>query len=303
MAPQRAWLIDASIYIFRAWFSLPDQWHTRDGWPVNAVYGYSKFLLDFIDRARPGPHCAAAFDESLGSCFRNEIYPDYKRSRELPDDSLAFQLRACREISERMGLPCYGSGRYEADDYIATLARLYRQRNVPVTLVTRDKDLGQLLLAPEDHWLDFAAGSTLDAAGFQERFGVAPNQFADYLALVGDKVDDIPGVPGVGAKTAARLLQAFGSIRQLGGRLDELATLDIRGAKGLPQKLRDHWPQLEMAGQLTVLESEIPGLETPGLFRLSPQGVESVVDYLGELNIGGAMLRRWQQLERELRGR
>ena len=105
MATQRAWLIDASIYIFRAWFSLPDQWHTRDGWPVNAVYGYGKFLLDFLEQSRPGPHCAAAFDESLGSCFRNDIYPDYKRSRELPDDSLAFQLRACREISERMGLP------------------------------------------------------------------------------------------------------------------------------------------------------------------------------------------------------
>ncbi len=90
----RALLIDASIYIFRAWFSLPDRWHTQDGWPLNAVYGYCSFLLDLIEATASTGYGAAAFDESLGSCFRNDILPTYKSSRDLPDEALAFQLKA-----------------------------------------------------------------------------------------------------------------------------------------------------------------------------------------------------------------
>ena len=88
--PQRAWLLDASIYIFRAWFSMPDRWHSDDGMPLNAVYGYASFLCDFLSRIHPATHIAAAFDESLGTCFRNEIYADYKASRALPDEALAL---------------------------------------------------------------------------------------------------------------------------------------------------------------------------------------------------------------------
>ena len=129
----RAWLIDASIYIFRAWFSLPDRWHSPEGVPVHAVYGYTKFLLDLIDHIGMQASGAAAFDESLGSNFRNDIYPDYKCSRELPDEVLAFQLQGCRDVTEILGIPCFGGPRFEADDYLASNPAALRQSPSVVT--------------------------------------------------------------------------------------------------------------------------------------------------------------------------
>lgn len=300
MKSDKAWLIDASIYIFRAWHSLPDRWHTADGWPLNAVYGYTKFLLDFITRAEPVPHCAVAFDESLGTCYRNAIYPAYKQSRQLPDEALAFQLQACREVTERLGIPCFGGPHYEADDYLASLSRLFHERQIPVVVVTRDKDLGQLLQRDADRWWDFAADLSLDAYSFREKFGVRPEQFADYLALVGDPVDDVPGVPGVGARTAARLLQRYGDLAGVHRNLDRIAALDIRGAAGLQQRLQESWEQVELARRLTGLEGGIPGLELPTEFHLGANNAAAVLDYLQQLDIRGPLVRRWRELEQQL---
>jgi 5'-3' exonuclease len=300
MHTQRAWLIDASIYIFRAWFSLPDNWHTPQGQPVSAVYGYTKFLLDFMAETGQAAYCGAAFDESLGSNYRNDIYPAYKANRELPDEALAFQLRACREITQRLGIPCYGSARYEADDYLASLARLFQHRDIPVSVVTRDKDLGQIIHGPADHWWDFAGGVTLDAVAFEQKYGVRPGQFADYLALVGDPVDDIPGVPGVGAKTAARLLQAFDNLDALAKGLGRVGELDIRGAAGVQQRLQDNWAQVLLARQLTGLESNIPEVTELPVFRLSQANVAAALEYLQELGIGGPLPRRLQHMAQGL---
>jgi 5'-3' exonuclease len=294
-----AYLIDSSIYIFRAWFSLPDRWHSAAGMPLNAVYGYTRFLLEFLEAQRP-QHCVAAFDESLGSCFRNEIYPQYKASRELPDEALAFQLRACREVTERLGLPCYGGERYEADDYLATLAALYRREGIAVCVVTRDKDLGQLLSDSEDRWWDYAAGVMLDRDDFQDRFGVRPEQFGDYLALVGDPVDDIPGVPGVGARTAAALLQAFDNLGELRDDLGRVAGLRLRGAAGLVERLQTHWPQVEMSRELASLESRVPGLEAIPRFELSGSRLDDLASYLGQLGLEGPLTRRCESLARAL---
>ena len=296
----RAYLLDASIYIFRAWFAVPDRWHTEDGWPLNAVYGYSGFLLDFLLVPEQGGYCAAAFDESLGSCFRNDIYPAYKASRALPDEALAFQLDACRQITESLRIPCFSGVRYEADDYIATLARLLRAKECPVTLVTRDKDLGQLLVSDSDRWWDFAAGTKLDAAAFTERFGVQPGQFADYLALVGDPVDDIPGVPGVGPKSAARLLCHFGDLPTLGDGLDQVSGLALRGAAQIEQRLREHWPTVVLSRRLTGLEDRVPGIHRPAPFHLEPSALEETADLLQELGFGGALPQRYRRLADEV---
>ncbi len=301
MSVQRACLIDSSIYIFRAWFSIPDHWQSPDGWPVNAVYGYTGFLLDFLTSTSP-VHCAAAFDESLGTCYRNEILPSYKSSREPPDEALAFQLNACREVTERLGIPCYAGDYYEADDYLATLARLYRGRGIPVSILTRDKDLGQIIQSEGDCWWDYAGGTTLDHAGFTERFGVKPEQFADYLALVGDPIDDIPGVPGVGAKTAAKLLQATGDLDQLSRQFGEIGTFGIRGAARIEQNLRTHWPQVQLAKKLTVLEENIPGLEEVPEYSLNGGHVDDLADYLEELELSAPLRRRCQALKNSLPG-
>ena len=300
MSTTRAWLIDASIYIFRAWFSLPDRWRTPDGRPVHAVYGYAGFLLDFIEQTGRASYCGAAFDESLRSNFRNDFYPDYKRSRELPDDDLAFQLSTCRAITERLGIPCYGGPRYEADDYLASLARLFREREIAVTIVTRDKDLGQILRGPQDNWWDFARGELINAQAFGERFGVAPQQFPDYQALVGDPVDDIPGVPGVGAKTAARLLQSYGDLETLGKNLGSVAELPLRGARGIGERLREHWAQVLLARQLATLESRVPGVSDIPIFELRHTAVRGLADDLAGLGIAGPLLQRCRDLAREL---
>jgi 5'-3' exonuclease len=296
MKPHRAWLLDASIYIFRAWFSMPDRWHSADGMPLNAVYGYAGFLCDFIARTEFSPWLAAAFDESLGTCFRNELYPAYKASRELPDETLAFQLQACRTLTQLSGIPCYGGPRYEADDYLATLSRIARDQRVPITVVTRDKDLGQLLLDRDDRWLDFAADKTLDANAFEQRFGVRPEQFADYLGLVGDSVDDIPGVPGVGAKTAATLIASMGDLDEIHTNLDKLADLPIRGAKGLKPRLLDHWPQALMSRALAQLEWSVPGLDELQMFSFTADHTRQVTDYLISLGLDGPLVSRWQKL-------
>lgn len=295
MAAPRAFLIDASIYIFRSWFSLPDQWHTADGLPLNAVYGYARFLLEFLERQRPR-HCAAAFDQSLGTCFRNAIYPDYKSSRELPDEALAFQLQACRELTGLAGIPCYGSEHYEADDYLASLAALCHRSGLAVTVVTRDKDLGQILSHGEDHWWDHATGVSLNRDGFRARFGVQPEQFADYLALVGDPVDDIPGVPGVGPRTAAALLQAFGDLQQLHSGIERVGELSLRGAAGLRHRLEEHWETVELARALTGLETRIPGVTDIPVFEPTRLELEQLSAYLTALGLQGALTRRCESL-------
>lgn len=299
MSGSRAWLIDASIYIFRAYFSLPDRWHTTDGQSLNAVYGYASFLIDFLQRTSSPQYCAAAFDQSLGTCFRNDIYPQYKASRALPDEDLAFQLDTCRELTVLLGIPSLSGPRYEADDYIASLARLYREQGAAITVVTRDKDLGQLLSGSDDQWWDFAGNTLLDVDGFYQRFGVRPDQFADYLALVGDSIDDIPGVPGVGPKTAAALLGEHSTLAELKQSLHRIAQLPLRGAAKLGQKIGDHWDQVMIAKQLTALEAFIPGLDQAPIFVPDAKNAEAFTARLRELGLGGPLLQRGERMQFE----
>ncbi len=289
-----AYLVDASIYIFRAYFSLPERWHSPEGYPLNAVYGYTNFLVELLGQLPQPVAIAAAFDESLGTCFRNDIYPEYKASRELPDEALAFQLETCRRITELMGIPCYGGDTHEADDYIATLASQFRDGGLPVTVVTRDKDLGQLLLDAEDRLWDYAADSEMDRSGFREKFGVDPEQFPDYQGLVGDSIDDIPGVPSIGAKTGAVLIDNFGSLEALEPHRGNLDGLGLRGAARISAALDEHWEQALMSRQLARLDTDTPGVERPD--ALTVDALEELLDFLGELGLAGPLARRARQL-------
>ncbi len=296
----QALLVDASIYIFRAYFSLPERWHSPAGYPLNAVYGYTSFLVELLEQLPEDVVLVAAFDESLGTCFRNELYPGYKASRELPDEALAFQLQACREVTECLGIPCLGGDRFEADDYIATLSVRGREAGREVTVVTRDKDLGQLLLATGDRLWDFAAGSYLDAEGFRERFGVAPAQFTDYQGLVGDAIDDIPGVPSIGAKSGARLIDAFGDLETLEPNRHDLGGLGIRGAARVSRALEEHWEQALLSRELARLDSAIPGVELPAPFTAAAEAIDAAHSYLGEIGLTGAVLGRLSKLRERL---
>lgn len=252
-------LLDASIYIFRYYFSLPDNWFSRDqGYGTGAVYGYSTFLLRLLEQERPS-HIAACYDESLGQCFRNDIYPDYKVSRPHPDEALAFQLRACRRFGEILGIASFASERYEADDLIGSLGRVVvGASEQPMAILTRDKDLGQLIRRPQDYLWDHAADRRAYAPDLEAKVGVRPDQLVDYLALVGDSIDDIPGVPGVGSKTACALLKHFGDLEGIWAGLDDIAALPIRGAKTLAAKLAANRDQVSVSRQLALIEVEVP---------------------------------------------
>lgn len=253
---ERFYIIDASIYIFKYFFTMPDRWFASNGRPTETVYGYALWLYRFLRDQKP-QKIVACFDESLSSCFRNDIYPDYKKSRELPDDNLAFQLLACKKITELMGVSCYASNTHEADDLIGTFAHAAYRKNTPYAIISRDKDLSQLLYGGQGVLWDYPDAEPLSESMVKDKLGVLPSQVADFLAIVGDKIDDIPGVPGVGQKTAAALLEHFGSWSAIKEQLDILPALKIRGAKSLQQKLRDYSEQVDMSLQLTTIVTNV----------------------------------------------
>ena len=227
-----------------------------DGEPVNAVYGFCRFLTEFVERSQAS-HVAVAFDESLTQSFRNELYPQYKMNRELPAPALKNQFKLCQRVAEAAGLHCVSSERYEADDLIATLALAMRAQGFRNVIVSGDKDLSQLL-RDNDFWWDFAKNQQLDANKVFAKFGVYPEFIPDFLGLCGDAVDNIPGVPGIGAKTASQLLQRYSSIEELYQNLDMLRHLQIRGAKTLAAKLREHQSQAILSKQLATVASDAP---------------------------------------------
>ena len=267
MNPGPVYLVDASIYVYRAWFSVPDEFSTRDGEPTNAAYGFTGFLCSLLEQAESA-HIGIAFDESLRTTgYRNEIYPAYKANRDPAPEDLKRQFKWAREIAESLGLQCFSDPRFEADDLVGTLSEYWRARGHPLCVVTSDKDLAQLIRLG-DHWWDFARNRKLSHPMVAEKFGVQPEQMADFLALTGDAVDNIPGVPGVGAKTAAALLSHFEDIDAIKKGISEVPHLSIRGAKSLHRKLEDNWDAADLALRLTRIHTEVPSaLKRPNVVR------------------------------------
>lgn len=257
-APGRPiYLVDASIYIFRSWFSLPDTLVSSDGAPVNAVYGFLRFLTELFESARPA-NIMVAFDQSLTTSFRSEIYPAYKANRDPAPPELKCQLEACERLVKSLGISTLKHPRFEADDLIASVAVAARGSGYNVVVISGDKDLSQVLQGEGDLWWDYARDRKLDLQGVYDLFGVWPSQIKDFLALVGDSVDNIPGVPGIGPKTAARLLRVFKDVEQLYERLEEVPRLGLRGAARLARALDEHREGVMMARRLTALDCDAP---------------------------------------------
>ena len=272
-------LVDGSLYVFRAWHPMPDEFHDTDGHPVNAVHGFTRFLCELLERVKP-EHLAVAFDASLTSSFRNVIYPAYKANRELPPPDLERQFVLCREVTQALGIPVLIDHTFEADDLIGSALWTLRAHGMRSVIVSADKDFGQLLGEFDEQW-DYARNLRWGPAGVHERMGVHPHQVADYLALCGDAVDNIPGVPGVGAKTAAALLAHFGSLDALLDRVDEVQFLRIRGAASCAAKLREHAEAARLYRRLTriALDAPVP-TEADSLRRL--RGEVEAMDALCE---------------------
>ena len=283
-------LVYASIYIFRAYFSIPDNFYSKSGEVVNAVYGYTHFLLDLLE-CKP-TYISVAFDKSLNRCFRNEIYPAYKANRALPDGNLSFQLSKCEEITQLLGIHSLSFERYEADDIIGTL---HKKFSLPKIIVTRDKDLGQLI-GPEDVLWDFANDSYSSVGDIKDKLGVWPKQIPDYLALAGDAVDNIPGAPGIGTKTAIALLAKFGSITQLYASLDQIFDIDLRGAKKVHSILVNHRSEIMLYRKITNIFCDIPINITLNNLRFSPVSNEKVLAFCDEMILPAKLKKRVERL-------
>jgi 5'-3' exonuclease len=288
------YLIDASVFVFRAWFSIPDDMRDPQQSPVNALYGFARFLGDLLEDVRP-QHVAAAFDESLSTSFRNKLYPAYKANREPAPPELKQQFARCRAVAEALGVPVWADGRYEADDFIGTLAARARDDGHAVAILSRDKDLAQSL-QPGDVLWDYPSGRRTAYEEVPATYGVRAEQIADFLALTGDPVDNIRGVPGVGAKTAAALLGHFADLDSLYARLDEVPQLAMRGAGALPGRLREHREAAFLARQLTRLRHDAPVPEdTTAIARRAPdlEALDALYDAAG---FGEALRRQARRI-------
>lgn len=249
-------LVDASLYVFRAWHSMPPEFHDRDGWPVNAVQGFARFLLELLERRKPA-RIAVAFDESLESNFRNELYPAYKANREAAPEELKRQFAHCQRLCRALGLVVLADGRYEADDLIGAAIERVRADGHAGVIVSADKDLSQLLGERDEQW-DYARDERWGADGVKARYGVHAHQIADYLGLTGDAIDNIPGVPGIGPKTAATLLGHFGSLDAIYERLDEVPYLRLRGSAQHAMRLREHRDIALLSRRLATIDRAAP---------------------------------------------
>ena len=284
-------LIDSSLYIFRAWHSMPASAFTdRDGAPVNAVHGFTRFLCDFLERAQP-THAIAAFDESLTSSFRNGIYPQYKAHRELPPPELLRQFDYCKKIAAALGFCVVSDLQYEADDLIGSAAARMRAAGFRSVIISADKDFGQLITAADEQW-DFQRNERWDADGVKRRLGVRPEQVVDYLALTGDAVDNIPGVPGIGPKTAATLLSHFSSLDALLARIEEIPYLRLRGAGQAYVRIKANREQALLSRRLSAIALDAPVPQSAEELRWRGSDAAALDPLFEQLKFGPLTRRR-----------
>ncbi len=248
-------LVDGSSYLYRAFHALPPL-TTSKGLPTGAVKGVLN-MLKSLRKQYPGSLFAVVFD-AKGGTFRDEMFAEYKANRPSMPDDLRVQIEPLHASVRALGYPLLCVEGVEADDVIGTLARSSAAAGRPVIISTGDKDMAQLV---DGHitLVNTMTGSVLDVAGVKEKFGVGPEHIIDFLALMGDKVDNIPGVPGVGEKTALGLLTGVGGgLRDLYDNLDKVPSLAIRGAKTLPAKLEEHRDAAFLSYELATIKLDVP---------------------------------------------
>ncbi|MBP69913.1 MAG: DNA polymerase I [Haliea sp.] len=247
-------LVDGSSYLYRAFHALPPL-NPSTGEPTGAVKGVISMLRRLL-KDYPESPVAVVFD-AKGKTFRDELFAEYKAQRPPMPDELRAQVEPIHAIVRAMGLPLICEPGVEADDVIGTLARQATECGRPVVISTGDKDMAQLVNA-HTTLVNTMTDTRLDEAGVEEKFGIPPSRIIDFLALMGDKVDNIPGVPGVGEKTALALLQGLGGLDDIYAALDQVATLDFRGAKSMAAKLEAERERAYLSYQLATIKLDVP---------------------------------------------
>ncbi len=271
MSQHPLYLIDGSSYIFRAYYGVRADLSTSDGFPTNAVYGFATMLLKFLREYEPR-YLGMVFD-SKGEVFRNEIYPEYKANRDEAPESLQLQFPKIFELVQAFSIPMLAMEGYEADDIIGTIAKA--QGTSKVVLVTGDKDFCQLV-SGNVTLVDTMRERVTGVQEVHRKYGIEPGQMIDFFALVGDKVDNIPGVAGVGEKTASALISKYGDLDGVYGNLEELRP-------SVARRLREHKDDAYLSRELVTIKTDVEvgtGIED---FRYSGYAAENLQKIFSEL--------------------
>ncbi|MAD53642.1 MULTISPECIES: DNA polymerase I [unclassified Idiomarina] len=277
-------LVDGSSYLFRA-FHAPPHLTNSAGEPTGAVYGVVNMLRSLLKRYKPS-HMAVVFD-AKGKTFRSDIYDEYKAHRPPMPDDLRTQIEPLHAIVKAMGLPLLCVDGVEADDVIGTLAKQAGDKGRFTLISTGDKDMAQLV---NDHvmLINTMTDTLLDESGVVEKFGVKPSQIIDYLALMGDSSDNIPGLPKVGEKTAQAMLQGIPSIDKIYEDISAVTELGFRGAKSMPKKLEEFKDQLLMSRELATIKCDVELECAPDALTIEPADTDQLQTLYGKMEF-----RRW----------
>ncbi|MEM7225412.1 MAG: DNA polymerase I [Pseudomonadota bacterium] len=280
------YLVDGSGYIFRAYFAIPPR-NASDGTPTNATFGFTNMLIKLL-RESDADGLAVIFDKGSRS-FRNEIYPDYKAQRPDPPEDLIPQFEMIREATRAFNLPCIEMADFEADDLIATYARQARAEGIQVTVVSSDKDLMQLV-GEGVTMLDPMKNIEIGPEQVVEKFGVPPDKVVEVQALAGDSVDNVPGVPGIGIKTAAQLIGEYGDLESLLARAEEIKQPKRR------QNLIEHADLARVSRRLVELKDDVETPEPLSAFGLKEPQPEDLRAFLERYEFRSVLTRLAEQL-------
>ena len=267
---EHLFLVDGSGFIFRAYHALPPM-NAPDGTPTNAVFGFTKMLMKLVDDTE-ADYVAVIFDKARKT-FRNDIYPEYKAHRPPPPEDLIPQFELVRRATEALNVPAIDMEGFEADDIIATYARQGRERGAEVTIVSSDKDLMQLV-GDQVQLFDAMKSREIGPAEVMEKFGVAPDKVVDVQALAGDSTDNVPGVPGIGIKTAAELINTYGDLETLLARAEEIKQPKRR------QSLIEQAEKARISRELVLLKDDVPVPRKLEEFRKRKPDPETLLGFL-----------------------
>ncbi|MCU0911932.1 MAG: DNA polymerase I, partial [Rhodobacteraceae bacterium] len=274
-------LIDGSSFIFRAYHALPPLTRKSDGLPIGAVAGFCNMLFRYIDGTGSGSnggeatHVAVVFDKGSHT-FRNDLYDLYKANREEMPEDLRPQIPLTREATRAFNVACLEQEGYEADDIIATLACQARDAGGKVTIISSDKDLMQLI-GGGIVMFDAMKNKVIDVAEVEEKFGVGPDRVVDIQALAGDSVDNVPGAPGIGVKTAALLINEYGDLETLLARAGEIRQDKRR------QTLIDFADQIRLSKKLVQLDCAMPVEATLDELEVREPDPAALMDFLARM--------------------
>jgi len=278
--PPRLFLIDGSSYIFRAFFAIPPTLKNAAGMPTNAIFGFTNILLKLLKQHRP-EYVVVALDAGRET-FRNEMFADYKSNRPEAPAELIPQFPYFRKVLDALNLQLLELPGYEADDIIATLCGTMSGQGCEVIVVSSDKDLMQLV-TDGIRLLDSAKDRWIGAEQVKEKFGVAPGQVIEVMGLMGDAVDNIPGVKGIGEKTAIALIQQFQTLENLFDHLDEVEQMKLRGAARVRNILAGGKQAAFLSRALATVKRDVPIETSLEALRARPRDIEKARPLFTEL--------------------